>query len=109
MARSFLLFARAKALGPHGLDWLKIHLVNLTGVKKRASNAERLRHANEKMDEILDSADNPFNVSTGLISKGAEPWRTKSVAAVRTVFRAPHETSKPLRWTPKPVESIFEN
>jgi len=30
------VFAKGKALGPHGLEWLKIHLVNLTGFKKRS-------------------------------------------------------------------------
>ena len=35
VARSMLIFAKGKPLGPHGLDWLKIHLVNLTGFKKR--------------------------------------------------------------------------
>lgn len=36
VARSMLVFAKGKPLGPHGLDWLKIHLVNLTGFKKRS-------------------------------------------------------------------------
>ena len=35
VVRSILLFAKGKPLGPYGLDWLKIHLVNLTGMKKR--------------------------------------------------------------------------
>lgn len=35
LARSLLVFAQGKKLGPHGLDWLKIHLINLTGFKKR--------------------------------------------------------------------------
>ena len=51
-----------KPLGEHGLDWLKIHLVNLTGLKKRSSNAERLQFANDMMPQILDSADNPMKV-----------------------------------------------
>ena len=36
VARSMLVFAKGKPLGPRGLDWLKIHLVNLTGLKKRS-------------------------------------------------------------------------
>ena len=37
VARSMLVFAKGKPLGADGLDWLKIHLVNLTGFKKRFS------------------------------------------------------------------------
>ncbi|XP_025083109.1 DNA-directed RNA polymerase, mitochondrial-like [Pomacea canaliculata] len=32
--RGMLLFAKGKRLGPDGLDWMKIHIVNLTGLKK---------------------------------------------------------------------------
>ncbi|CAG5128338.1 unnamed protein product, partial [Candidula unifasciata] len=32
--RGMLLFAKGKRLGKEGYDWLKIHLVNLTGLKK---------------------------------------------------------------------------
>lgn len=35
LSRSILLFAAGKPLGDKGLDWLKIHLINLTGFKKR--------------------------------------------------------------------------
>lgn len=35
MARSILLFAKGEPLGDKGLDWLKIHLINLTGTKKQ--------------------------------------------------------------------------
>jgi DNA-directed RNA polymerase len=35
VARSILIFGRGKPLGPNGLDWLKIHLINLSGFKKR--------------------------------------------------------------------------
>lgn len=42
LARSMLVFAESRPLGPKGLDWLKIHLINLTGLKKRDSNQERL-------------------------------------------------------------------
>jgi DNA-directed RNA polymerase len=35
VTRSILYFAKGKPLGEKGLDWLKIHLVNLTGFKKR--------------------------------------------------------------------------
>lgn len=58
--RGCLLFAQGKPLGPKGLDWLKLHLINLTGFKKRQSVAERIAFADEMMDEILDSADHPL-------------------------------------------------
>ncbi|CAH1254803.1 POLRMT [Branchiostoma lanceolatum] len=60
VARSILVFAEGHPLGEKGLDWLKIHLVNLTGFKKKNSQMERLQYANEIMEEILDSADNPM-------------------------------------------------
>jgi DNA-directed RNA polymerase len=63
VTRAILVFAEGKPLGPGGLKWLKIHLVNLTGLKKRSSLAGRLEYANTIMDDILDSADNPLNVS----------------------------------------------
>jgi len=62
MIRSILLFAQGKPLGRGGLDWLKIHLINLTGLKKREPVSERLKFANEIMSEILDSANNPLDV-----------------------------------------------
>uniref|UniRef100_A0A8C7DV69 DNA-directed RNA polymerase n=1 Tax=Oncorhynchus kisutch TaxID=8019 RepID=A0A8C7DV69_ONCKI len=63
VTRAILVFAEGKPLGPGGLKWLKIHLVNLTGLKKRSSLAGRLEYANTIMDDILDSADNPLNVT----------------------------------------------
>lgn len=66
VARAILVFAEGKPLGPKGLDWLKIHLVNLTGLKKRESLQGRLEYANTIMEDILDAADNPLNVSFSL-------------------------------------------
>ena len=62
VTRALLVFAEGKALGAKGLDWVKIHLVNLTGLRKRSSLEGRLEYANSLMEEILDSADNPLNV-----------------------------------------------
>lgn len=62
LARAILEFGVPRPLGPRGLDWLKIHLVNLTALRKRASNQERLQFAEELMPEILDSADYPMKV-----------------------------------------------
>lgn len=62
LARALLEFAEGRPLGPRGLDWLKIHLINLTGLKKGDSLRMRLAFADEVMEEILDSADNPLTV-----------------------------------------------
>lgn len=62
LTRAILLFAQGKPLGPQGLDWLKIHLVNLTGLKKKSSLQDRLAYANSIMVDILDSADHPLTV-----------------------------------------------
>ena len=35
IARSLILFAEGNKLGKHGLDMLKIHLINLTGTMKK--------------------------------------------------------------------------
>lgn len=68
LARALLEFAEGRPLGPHGLDWLKIHLVNLTGFQKRASLQDRRKFANQVMDDILDSADHPMTVGLDLPS-----------------------------------------
>ncbi|KAF8773555.1 DNA-directed RNA polymerase like protein [Argiope bruennichi] len=68
LIRSILLFAEGQPLGKNGLDWLKIQLINLTGFKKRDPHRVRLEFANEKIPEILDSADHPF--------EGQQWWRT---------------------------------
>ncbi|XP_072047348.1 DNA-directed RNA polymerase, mitochondrial-like [Amphiura filiformis] len=60
VTRSILVFAKGRPLGDKGLDWLKIHLINLTGFLKKSSNQDRLKYAEEKMPLILDSADNPL-------------------------------------------------
>ncbi|XP_072294231.1 DNA-directed RNA polymerase, mitochondrial [Eucyclogobius newberryi] len=74
VTRAILLFAEGKPLGPKGLDWLKIHLVNLTGLKKRSSLQERLDYANSIMEDVLDSADNPLNGRCWWMNAD-EPWQ----------------------------------
>jgi DNA-directed RNA polymerase len=59
-ARGILMFGEGRPLGPNGLKWLKIHLVNLHGEKKKASLEERAAYVDEIMDLVLDSADNPM-------------------------------------------------
>ncbi|XP_069106002.1 DNA-directed RNA polymerase, mitochondrial-like [Argopecten irradians] len=75
LTRSLFLFANGKPLGEKGLDWLKIHLINLTGLKKRFSNKDRLEYANQMMDKILDSADNPLKGEQWWLQSD-EPWQT---------------------------------
>ncbi|GAB1608142.1 DNA-directed RNA polymerase, mitochondrial-like [Argonauta hians] len=75
VSRSILLFAKGQKLGPHGLDWLKIHLINLTGFQKRASNKERLQFAEDHMDDILASGENPMEGSKWWKTSD-NPWQT---------------------------------
>lgn len=100
VTRSILLFAKGKPLGENGLDWLKIHLVNLTGFKKRSSNAERLQYANKMLPEILDSADNPMTGKKWW-QKSDEPWQTLSCCmeiakAIRSADPAKYVCSYPV-------------
>ncbi|XP_039622586.1 DNA-directed RNA polymerase, mitochondrial [Polypterus senegalus] len=74
LTRAILLFAEGKPLGEHGLNWLKIHLVNLTGLKKRNSLPERLAYANEILEDILDSAINPLDGRKWWMAAD-EPWQ----------------------------------
>ncbi|XP_011259925.2 DNA-directed RNA polymerase, mitochondrial isoform X1 [Camponotus floridanus] len=85
LSRSILLFAQGKPLGPKGLDWLKIHTINLTGMKKKESIDQRLKFANEILDLIVDSARNPL---TGEMwwTKSDEPWQT--LAACKEIDNA---------------------
>ncbi|XP_076228642.1 mitochondrial RNA polymerase isoform X2 [Nomia melanderi] len=75
LSRSLLLFAESKPLGPKGLDWLKLHVINLTSKKKSSSVKERLEYANENLENILDSAFKPL---TGKMwwKESEEPWQT---------------------------------
>lgn len=71
ICRSMLRFARRTKLGPDGLNWLKIHCINLTGLKKREPVSERLRYANSILSDILDSARDPLSVSVYCIPLGS--------------------------------------
>nr|XP_030112445.3 DNA-directed RNA polymerase, mitochondrial isoform X1 [Taeniopygia guttata] len=74
VTRAILLFAEGRPLGPRGLDWLKIHLINLTGLKKKNALQERLEYANEIMEDILDSADRPLTGRKWWMDTD-EPWQ----------------------------------
>ncbi|XP_042225272.1 DNA-directed RNA polymerase, mitochondrial-like [Homarus americanus] len=73
--RSVLQFARGEKLGPEGLRWLKLHLINLTGFVKRESVVDRLKYCEEVMDDIFDSADEPITGKRWW-TKSDEPWQT---------------------------------
>lgn len=75
LARSLMVFHQKQPLGPDGFRWLKLHCINLTGLKKRDSIDERLRYAEEIMDDILDSADNPLT-GRKWWTQSDEPWQT---------------------------------
>ncbi|TDG46587.1 hypothetical protein AWZ03_007025 [Drosophila navojoa] len=89
LARSMLIFDQAQPMGVDGFSWLKLHCINLTGLKKRDSVRERLLYAEEIMPDILDSADNPL---TGRMwwSKSDEPWQTLACCMeIANVYRSP--------------------
>lgn len=75
LARSLLLFAKGQPLGSNGLDWLKIHLINLVGKMKSNSIKERLEYANSILHlEVLDSADNPWD-GRRWWTQNENPWQ----------------------------------
>lgn len=76
ISRGLLLFAIGKPLGPHGLDWLKIHAINLTGKLKHSTNIERLQYANEHLDEMIASARNAKSPEGSWWRESDEPWQT---------------------------------
>ncbi|XP_013393549.1 DNA-directed RNA polymerase, mitochondrial [Lingula anatina] len=90
LTRGLLMFGTGKHLGPRGLDWLKIHLINTTGFKKRSSLKERLIYANELLPEILDSADNPLEGKKWWRSSD-EPWQTLACSMeIAKAIRSPN-------------------
>ncbi|XP_053693422.1 DNA-directed RNA polymerase, mitochondrial [Sabethes cyaneus] len=92
LARSLMIFHQRKPLGPDGFNWLKLHCINLTGLKKRDSIQDRLLYADAIMDDILDSADHPL---TGRMwwSQSDEPWQTLACCMeIAKVHRCPDPT-----------------
>ncbi|XP_045656232.1 LOW QUALITY PROTEIN: DNA-directed RNA polymerase, mitochondrial [Ursus americanus] len=93
LARALLEFAQGRPLGPRGLDWLKIHLVNLTGLKKHEPLRARLVFADEVMDEILDSADRPMTGRKWWMEVD-EPWQALACCMeIARAVRAPDPTA----------------
>ncbi|KAL5483992.1 hypothetical protein EMCRGX_G020417 [Ephydatia muelleri] len=68
VGRALLKFGVGYPLGKKGLDWLKIHIINLHGGLKKAPLQKRLEHANEMLPAILESADRPMD--------GKQWWQT---------------------------------
>lgn len=90
LTRGLMLFATGQPLGPNGLDWIKIHLINLTGFKKKNSNEERLAFANEMLDEIIDSAERPLDGNKWWMTSD-EPWQTLACCMeIVNAIRAPN-------------------
>jgi len=75
VCRSMLMFAEGRKLGVNGLDWLKINLVNVHGQLKKASLYERKKYADDHIDDIMDSADNPLT-GRKWWQAGSDPWQT---------------------------------
>ncbi|XP_060037415.1 DNA-directed RNA polymerase, mitochondrial [Erinaceus europaeus] len=89
LARALLQFAQGRPLGARGLDWLKIHLVNLTGLKKRESLRGRLAFADTILDLVLDSADRPMKGQKWWM-EAEEPWQTLACCMeIASALRSP--------------------
>ncbi|XP_064396312.1 DNA-directed RNA polymerase, mitochondrial-like isoform X2 [Halichondria panicea] len=74
VGRAMLKFGVGYPLGEGGLDWLKIHIITLQGAKKKESMEVRLQFANDIIDDIIDSADNPLTGKKWWQS-GDDPWQ----------------------------------
>ncbi|XP_004378589.1 DNA-directed RNA polymerase, mitochondrial [Trichechus manatus latirostris] len=93
LARALLEFAQGRPLGPRGLDWLKLHVVNLTGLKKRESLQARLAFADQVLDEVLDSADRPMTGRKWWMAAD-EPWQTLACCMeIARAVRSPDPTT----------------
>lgn len=100
LTRSMLLFHQKQPLGEDGLTWLKLHCINLTGLKKRESVQNRIAFAETVMHEIIDSADNPLEGRRWWATSD-EPWQTLSccmeiVNAIRSPDPAAYMSGYPI-------------
>ena len=91
--RSLFLFHQPKPLGNSGLFWIKVHLANLFGVNKvcllfflfisfflispQCSFAERIKFIDDNIDNILKSAESPFEgkENDNFWMKADKPWQ----------------------------------
>lgn len=93
LSRCMFLFHEARPLGKNGFRWLKLHCINLTGLKKKSSVEERLQYAEEVLDDIIDSADHPL---TGRMwwAQSDDPWQTLACCIeIANVSRSPDPTT----------------
>ncbi|XP_024391337.1 DNA-directed RNA polymerase 1B, mitochondrial isoform X1 [Physcomitrium patens] len=75
LCRGLLIFADGKPLGPSGLRWIKIQLANLYGGSVgKMSFDDRAAFAEDRMEEILDSAERPLDGSR-LWLKAEDPFQ----------------------------------
>lgn len=100
LTRSMLCFSQKQRLGEFGLEWLKLHCINLTGMKKRDSVADRLLYAEQILDDILDSAKNPLDGRRWWLESD-EPWQTLAACieisdAINSGDPANHMSSFPI-------------
>uniref|UniRef100_A0AC35U9R0 DNA-directed RNA polymerase n=1 Tax=Rhabditophanes sp. KR3021 TaxID=114890 RepID=A0AC35U9R0_9BILA len=76
VSRSLLVFAQGRPLGEKGLEWLKLHCINLTGLLKKESIDKRLQYVEEILENsIIESATNPLT-GTKWWMTSEEPWQT---------------------------------
>ncbi|KAJ3356082.1 DNA-directed RNA polymerase [Entophlyctis luteolus] len=73
LCRGLLLFDTKKPLGERGFKWLKVQIANLMGNNK-ISFDERAQFAEDHMDDILDSADNPLKGKRWWLT-AEDPWQ----------------------------------
>ncbi|RMZ82431.1 hypothetical protein DV737_g2094, partial [Chaetothyriales sp. CBS 132003] len=71
--RGLMLFAKGRALGEHGLRWLKIHLANVYGYDK-ASLDDRAQFPLDHIDDIRDSVQNPLGGKRWWLT-AEDPWQ----------------------------------
>ncbi|XP_047134645.1 DNA-directed RNA polymerase, mitochondrial isoform X1 [Hydra vulgaris] len=92
-ARGLLLFAKGKKLGENGLNWIKVHLVNVHGHLKKSSLKERIEYADNHLEEIMDSADKPLTGKQWW-REGTDPWQTLvACIEITNALRSPDPSS----------------
>lgn len=72
-ARALMIFDVGRPLGPKGLMWLKVHFANVCGYDK-ASLTDRAKYADDHMDDIRDSVQNPLNGRKWWL-QAEDPWQ----------------------------------
>eukprot|EP00943_MAST-04B_sp_MAST-4B-sp1_P005872 g5872.t1 len=82
--RSLLQFANKKPLGKRGFHWLKVHAANLFGFDK-ASFDDRAKYIEDRMDDLIDSAENPLNGKQWWL-EADNPWQ--ALGAIKEIYAA---------------------